>query len=97
VKKSDFNEDLKTFKLSKMKTLQKITVNVFNTDHTNTKNYINSFEMPKYKQTKRIIEFLKKYVKNQQSNDFNHLTIRYYVFQSNAFLLKENDLKNYTN
>jgi hypothetical protein len=75
-----------------MSNLKKITVNVFNTDYNSPKHYIHSFEMPKYKQFKRTIIFLKEYIKAQKSNDFNNLSIRFYVFQANEFLLKENEI-----
>ena len=72
--------------------MKKITINVFNVSHVDSKNYITSIEMPQYKQLKRIKRFLAQYVKQQGANDFNHGRMRFYVFQANTFVLRETDL-----
>jgi hypothetical protein len=72
--------------------MKKITINVFNVLHTDTRNYITSIEMPDYKQLKRIKRFLAEYVRKQSSNDFNHKKCRFYVFQGNGFVIRESDL-----
>ena len=68
------------------------TINVFNIDCLSTDNYITSIEMPRYKQTKRVFDFLRAYVKRQGATDFNQGKMRFYVFQSNTFVIKECDL-----
>jgi hypothetical protein len=72
--------------------MKKITINVFNVLHTDTRNYITSIEMPDYKQLKRIKRFLAEYVRKQSSNDFKHKKCRFYVFQGNGFVIRESDL-----
>jgi len=69
-----------------------ITINVYNVDHTNANNYITSIEIPNYKQMGRTLKFLRDYVKRQRANDFNHRIMRFYVFHSNTFLIKQTDL-----
>ena len=69
-----------------------ITINVFNVTHTDSKNYICSIEMPKYKQLKRIKNFLREYIRKQSATDFNQGRCRFYVFQANTFILNETDL-----
>lgn len=75
-----------------MKTKKMITVNVFNVSHIDSKNYITSIEIPEYKYMANTLKALKNYVKTQAPNDFNNLTMRFYVFHSNTFLIKETDL-----
>ena len=74
--------------------MSKIVVNVFNTT-MESKDYITCIEMPKFKQMGRTINYLREYVKLQSGGDSNHYRIRYYIFQSNTFVLKEADLSAY--
>ncbi len=71
---------------------KKININVFNGTHINKNNYLYSFEIKQYKQLKRTVNAIKKHLKTQKSNDYNQLTIRFYVFESNTFLFKENEI-----
>jgi hypothetical protein len=75
-----------------MKTKKMITVNVFNVSHIDSKNYITSIEIPKYQYIGCTLKALKNYVKTQAPNDSNNLNMRFYVFYSNTFLIKETDL-----
>ena len=75
-----------------MGAMKKITVNVYNSTFADKDNYMNCFEMPKYKQMSRTKKFLKNYVKEQSANDFNFGRHMFYVFESNTFVIKESDL-----
>ena len=72
--------------------MKKIIVNVFNVTHTDSKNYITSIEIPDYKRMGNTMKYLKNYIKSQAPNDCNNLHMRFYVFYSNTFLIKETDL-----
>ena len=80
-----------------MRNKEKITVSVFNTTNTESKNYITSIEMPKYKQMGRTVNYLREYIKTQSAFDETHRRIRYYVFESKSnFIFKEVDLSAYS-
>lgn len=72
-----------------------IVVNIYNGTYTDEKNYLTCIEMPKYKQVKRSVTFLRNWLKLQKGNDFNHRRIMYYVFEANMFLFSETELENY--
>jgi len=75
--------------------MRNIECNVYNTTHTENKNYITTIKVPKYKQIGRTVSFLRNYLREQSMNDFNHSRMRFYVFKSDDFLLRETDLFNY--
>jgi hypothetical protein len=72
--------------------MKMITVNVFNMSHVDNDNYITSIEMPEYKYFRATLNHLRDYVKKQNANDFNHKKMRFYVFESNTFVLTESEL-----
>ena len=65
--------------------METITVNVY-TNNYESKNYLCSFKMNKYKQLARIKEKLREFI--QQEEDEKHKKIRFYCFDLYHYQMK---------
>ena len=66
-------------------------IDVYTVSHTDNTNYINTINIPSYKQLKRTKDYLREYVRIQKDHDKGRL--RYYVFHNpNQWVITEADI-----